>query len=158
MTWLPLSYLFSLPWRCGYTSLFWVPQRLHMKPNRSCRIFSTSRRSIIARTWPLRKGESYFKLAATSKIINWEQWQAMAREVPWQTGGMNENAPLRSCWNIWSPAGGTSWKGLGDMALLGRSVTRWRLWGFQSPWHSLGSLSASYLQSKMSALNCSIMN
>lgn len=48
----------------------------------------------------------------------------MAGKVPLQTSGLNENAPLCSCWNIWSPAGGTTWKGLGDVALLGRSVTR----------------------------------
>lgn len=43
---------------------------------------------------------------------------------PWETSGLKENAPQRSCWNIWSPVGGTIWKGLGDKALLGRCVTR----------------------------------
>lgn len=126
-----------------YKSVISPSERLHSNPNRSCSIFNTSRRPIIARTWPL----SLLQIVKLSTGSN--EWQAMARKVPQQTGGVNENAPLCSCWSIWSPVGGTTWKGLGDVALLGRSVTRWRLGGFKSPCHPLGSLSASYLQIKM---------
>lgn len=33
-------------------------------------------------------------------------------------GGLDENGPICSCLNTWSPAGGTIWKTLGCMAWL----------------------------------------
>lgn len=123
------------------------PKRIQIKSNKSCRIFNTSRRSIIARTFHWGKANPTY-VCYNCEMTNREQWQAMARKellvklVVWMR-------MLPSAHAIFGLQLENYLEKIRRCGFVRRCVTRWRLWSFKSPFHSQASLSASYLQIKM---------